>query len=52
MAPDEYRRRLVLNNTALSIIRSRPYGWELITFNDTSHVSAAPAECSSLGEEF
>ena len=52
MAPDEYRRRLVLNNTALSIIRSRPYGWELITFNDTSHVSDALAEHSSLGEEF
>jgi len=52
MAPDEYRRRLVLNNTALSIIRSRPYGWELVTFNDTYHLSAFPAEPTSLGEEF
>ena len=52
VAPDEYRRRLVLNNTALSIIRSRPYGWELITFNDTSHLSASPAVRTSLAEEF
>jgi len=52
MAPDEYRRRLVLNNAALSIIRSRPYGWELITFNDTSHLSAFPAERTSLAEMF
>jgi broad specificity phosphatase PhoE len=52
MAPDEYRRRLVLNNTALSIIRSRPYGWELIAFNDTCHISASPGEGTSFGEEF
>jgi broad specificity phosphatase PhoE len=52
MAPDEYRRRLVLNNAALSIIRSRPDGWELITFNHTSHLAASLAERISLGEEF
>ena len=39
MSPSEYRRRLVLNNAALSIIQTQPYGWQLITFNDTSHLS-------------
>jgi len=40
MSPSEYRRRLVLNNAALSIIQARPVGWQLVTFNDTSHLSA------------
>jgi broad specificity phosphatase PhoE len=39
MSPSEYRRRLVLNNAALSIIQIQPFGWQLITFNDTSHLS-------------
>jgi probable phosphoglycerate mutase len=39
MSPSEYRRRLILNNAALSIIQSQSYGWQLITFNDTSHLS-------------
>jgi len=39
IAPSEYRRRLVLNNAALSIIQTQPYGWQLVTFNDTSHLS-------------
>jgi len=52
MAPDEYRRRLVLNNAALSIIRPRPDGWQLVGFNDTSHLPDAPLERSSLTEGF
>jgi broad specificity phosphatase PhoE len=39
MSPSEYRRRLIVNNAALSIIQAPPYGWQLITFNDTSHLS-------------
>jgi alpha-ribazole phosphatase len=38
MSPSEYRRRLILNNAALSIIQPQSYGWQLITFNDTSHL--------------
>lgn len=52
MAPSEYRRRLILNNAALSIIQARPNGWQLITFNDTSHLSACHSGGTSLGEEF
>jgi len=52
MSASEYRRRLILNNAALSIIQSRPYGWQLITFNDTSHLSACHPDRTSLGEEF
>jgi broad specificity phosphatase PhoE len=52
MPPSEYRRRLILNNAALSIIQDQPYGWQLITFNDTSHLSACHPDRTSLGEEF
>jgi broad specificity phosphatase PhoE len=52
MAPDEYRRRLVLNNAALCIIQPRPDGWQLISFNDTSHLSACHPDSTALGEEF
>jgi len=52
MAPDEYRRRLVLSNAALSIIRPRPHGWQLACFNDTSHLSTCHLERSSLSEGF
>lgn len=52
MSPSEYRRRLILNNAALSIIQARPYGWQLITFNDTSHLSACQPDRTSLNEEF
>jgi len=52
MAPSEYRRRLVLNNAALSIIQGPSYGWQLITFNDTSHLSASPPGRALPGEEF
>jgi alpha-ribazole phosphatase len=52
MPPSEYRRRLIVDNAALSIIQSRPYGWQLITFNDTSHLSACSSDHASLREEF
>jgi len=52
MAPSEYRRRLIVNNAALNIIQARPDGWQLITFNDTSHLSAHHPGPPSLGEEF
>jgi broad specificity phosphatase PhoE len=52
MAPDEYRRRLVLGNAALSIIRPRPNGWQLVGFNDTSHLPACLLEGNSLSEGF
>jgi alpha-ribazole phosphatase len=52
MSPSEYRRRLILNNAALSIIQPQSYGWQLITFNDTSHLSACQPDRPSLGEEF
>jgi uncharacterized phosphatase len=52
MPPSEYRRRLVLDNAALSIIQARPYGWQLIAFNDTSHLSTCRPDRASLGEEF
>ena len=52
MAASEYRRRLVLNNAALSIIQAQPYGWQLITFNDTSHLSASHPGGTYVGEEF
>jgi alpha-ribazole phosphatase len=51
MSPSEYRRRLVVNNAAVSIIQPQPYGWQLITFNDTSHLSACLPDRTSLGEE-
>jgi probable phosphoglycerate mutase len=52
MSPSEYRRRLIVDNAALSIIRGRAHDWQLITFNDTSHLSACPPDRAALGEEF
>ena len=52
MAPSEYRRKLILNNAALSIIQPQPFGWQLITFNDTSHLAACQPGRSYAGEEF
>jgi alpha-ribazole phosphatase len=52
LSPCEYRRRLIVSNAALSIIQARPYGWQLITFNDTSHLPACHPGRPSLGEEF
>ena len=52
VAPSEYRRRLVLRNAALSIIQPRPDGWQLIVFNDISHLEAGCPDRDSQGEEF
>jgi probable phosphoglycerate mutase len=52
MPPSEYRRRLIVDNAALNIIQARAYDWQLVTFNDTSHLSACPPDRASLGEEF
>jgi alpha-ribazole phosphatase len=52
MSPSEYRRRLIVDNAALSIIQAPPDGWQLITFNDTSHLSACHPDRTSRGEEF
>jgi probable phosphoglycerate mutase len=52
MCASEYRRRLAMENAALSIIQSRKDGWQLITFNDTSHLSACHPDRTSLPEEF
>ena len=40
----EYRRRLVLDNAALTIIERWEQGWRLVLFNDTSHLSGTNAE--------
>jgi broad specificity phosphatase PhoE len=39
MSPSEYRRRLIMGNAALNIIQPWEDGWQLVTFNDTSHLS-------------
>jgi len=52
MAPSEYRRKLILDNAALSIIQAQPFGWQLITFNDTSHLAACRPGQTYIGEEF
>jgi len=52
MPPSEYRRRLILDNAAMSIIQSRTYGWQLIAFNDTSHLSTCRPDRGSREEEF
>jgi hypothetical protein len=41
-----------MENAALSIIQSREDGWQLITYNDTSHLSACHRDRVSLGEAF
>jgi probable phosphoglycerate mutase len=52
MSPSEYRRRLIMENAALSIVQCREDGWQLITYNDTSHLSPCHRDSTSLGEEF
>ena len=52
MSPSDYRRRLLMENAALSIIQSREDGWQLITYNDTSHLSACHRGRIPPGEEF
>jgi probable phosphoglycerate mutase len=50
--PSEYRRRLAMDNAALSIIQPRKDGWQLVTFNDTSHLSDSHQALTSGREEF
>jgi alpha-ribazole phosphatase len=52
MSPSDYRRKLIMENAALSVIQSRVDGWQLITYNDASHLSACPRGRISLREEF
>jgi alpha-ribazole phosphatase len=52
MSPSDYRRKLSMENAALSIIQSSEGDWKLITYNDTSHLSACPRDPISPGEEF
>jgi broad specificity phosphatase PhoE len=52
MSPSDYRRRLSMENAALSIVQSREDGWQLITYNDTSHLSACHRRRIPPGEEF
>ena len=52
MSPSDYRRRLIMENAALSIIQPREDGWQLITYNDTSHLAARHRGHISLREEF
>ena len=52
VAASEYRRRLILHNAALCTIQSRANGWQLITFNDTSHLAACPPGACGHAEEF
>ena len=52
MSPSDYRRRLIMENAALNIIQPREDGWQLITYNDTTHLSACQRGHISLREEF
>lgn len=51
MSPSDYRRRLTLDNAALSIVRPREDGWQLVAFNDTAHLSAGLPQHASHGLE-
>ena len=48
----QYRRRLVMDNAALSVIQSQPDGWQLITYNDTAHLSRTYRTPSARPEQF
>jgi alpha-ribazole phosphatase len=51
MSPSDYRRRLTMDNTALNIVLPCEDGWQLVTYNDISHLSLCPP-LASLGQEF
>ncbi|MGA2987909.1 MAG: histidine phosphatase family protein [Terriglobia bacterium] len=40
----EYRRRVPMENAALNIFETREGIWRVVSLNDTSHLSASPAE--------
>jgi broad specificity phosphatase PhoE len=52
LAPSEYRRRLTMDNAAVSIIRRDEEGWRLILLNDTSHLPAPRSQRASLNGVF
>jgi len=52
MSASEYRRRLILSNAALSIIQSQPWGWQLMSYNDTSHLSGLEPAAGEPGLGF
>ena len=52
MSASEYRRRLVMGDCALNIIQPQDNGWQLVTFNDTSHLSGYHPARASGREEF
>jgi len=52
MSPSDYRRRLIMENAALNIIQPQEDGWQLITYNDTSHLSACHRGHILPDEEF
>jgi broad specificity phosphatase PhoE len=52
MSPSDYRRKLIMENAALSIIQPSEDDWQLITYNDTSHLAACHRGRISLGEAF
>lgn len=52
MSPSDYRRRLTMDNTALNIVVPREDGWQLVTYNDVSHLSACPFQDPGPGQEF
>ena len=39
LSPSEYRRRLTVDNAAVSIIQPEEGGWRLVLLNDTSHLA-------------
>ena len=48
----EYRRRLVMGNAALNIIQPQGDGWQLVTYNDTSHLPNGYADLASQAAGF
>ena len=48
----EYRRRLVMGNAALNIIQHQEGGWQLVTYNDTSHLAPDYADLASMAAGF
>ncbi|MCS6845218.1 MAG: histidine phosphatase family protein [Caldilineales bacterium] len=46
----QMHRLAIGGNTALSVVEAGPYGWYLVTYNDTSHLDgAAPSVAATRG---
>jgi probable phosphoglycerate mutase len=50
--PAEYRRRMVMGNAALNIIQREGNYWQLVAYNDTSHLPDAYDSIASLAAGF